>query len=239
MKKVILYKSDITDPAYNLALEEYLLSQQKDDELIILLWQNDKTVVIGRHQNAYVEVDTDFATSNGIKIVKRNSGGGAVYHDLGNMNYSFIMNSSIDYLDYCKDIIIKVFSKCGVNAFHGGKNDIFVDGYKVSGTAKYEYDGKILYHGTILMNTDLEVLRKVLTRNTKPTKSFSIESVENKVANLVDLSKRDISFEMITNYFEDITGLSCELIDIDSIAAIPPIMDLVTEKYNAHKWNYG
>ena len=177
-----------TDPYYNLAVEEYLLRYTKDD--IFMLWQNEKTVVIGKNQNAYAEVDLEYAMMSGIRIARRLSGGGAVYHDMGNVNYTFITSSdkatALDYAYFTKPII-EALASLGVKAELSGRNDLECEGKKFSGNAQYTSDGRILHHGTLLYDTDAEVMSSVLRVDKEKLAYRAVKSHKGRVGNLASL----------------------------------------------------
>ncbi len=177
-----------TDPYYNLALEEYLFSHTNDD--VFMLWQNDRTVVIGRNQNAYAELDLDFARENGIKIARRITGGGAVYHDMGNLNYSYISakkeQKEIDFASFCAPIV-SVLRSLGIEATLSGRNDLLVGDKKISGNAQHSAGGRVLHHGTLLYDSDLSVLSKVLRADPEKLKAKAIRSVSSRVMNLKEI----------------------------------------------------
>ena len=185
MKYLRLYS---TDPYYNLAVEEYLL--RYTDEDIFMLWQNEKTVVIGKNQNAYAEVDLDYAEKQGIRIARRISGGGAVYHDMGNVNYTFITSgeraTALDYAYFTRPII-EALGKLGVKAELSGRNDLECAGKKFSGNAQYAGDGRILHHGTLLFDTDAEVLSHVLRVDKEKLAYRAVHSHKGRVGNLAPL----------------------------------------------------
>lgn len=237
MRDIKLYVSKLIDPTWNLALEQFLFEEKEDNEFIILLWQNDKTVVIGRYQNACEEVDMSYAEEHGITVVRRDTGGGAVYHDLGNINYSFIVNQESE-ITYCNNVITDVFAMAGVQIEYGGRNDIFVNGYKVSGTAKHQDKTRILYHGTMLLESDLSMLKRVLTRKTKKMPGWSIKSVENVVANLNTITGKKYTEEDIIKFFEKTLGVSSQILQEKDIKCNHRIATLRTQKYANEKWNY-
>lgn len=177
-----------TDPYYNLAVEEYLLRHTQDD--IFMLWQNEKTVVIGKNQNAYAEVDLDAARDLGIRIARRLSGGGAVYHDMGNVNYTFITSSekatALDYAYFTRPIL-DALASLGVNAELSGRNDLECAGKKFSGNAQYTGDGRILHHGTLLFNTDAEMMSRVLRVDKEKLSFRAVKSHKARVGNLAPL----------------------------------------------------
>ena len=229
------YYSNSTNPYANLAIEEVLFDSKKNDEIIIYLWQNDRTVVIGRYQNIFEEVNLDYASSHGIKVVRRLTGGGAVYHDLGNLNYSFIVDEHNDSIDYCRSILEKVLLKYDIVLEKQGRNDLIVNGAKVSGTAKHIEKGKILYHGTLLIKSDLSVLQKVLTRNNKISNSVSKKSVERRVANLSDIIGQNMSVEdIISDFSQELNMQPIHLYEDND-----KIVELVNKRYGTTMWNYG
>lgn len=178
-----LYILQTTDPYYNLALEEYLFEREGED--VFLLWQNAPTVVIGRNQNAYAELHMDEVRRRGIRIARRITGGGAVYHDLGNLNYSYIAGGT-GALDFSRfeAPIISALSRVGVTALASGRNDLLVDGRKFSGNAQHTKGTRTLHHGTLLFDTDLSVLSAVLAVDEEKLKANAVRSVASRVTNL-------------------------------------------------------
>jgi lipoate-protein ligase A len=173
------------DPYLNLAIEEYLFKYERGD--IIMLWQNEPSVIIGKNQNAYCEVNSAYAKSHGIKTVRRVTGGGAVYHDLGNLNYSFISDRGGEEIDFASFSlpIIEAVGSLGVKLTLGGRNDLLgPDGRKVSGAAQRREGGRVLHHGTLLIDTDFDSLCEVLTPDEEKVKSKAVGSVRARVGNL-------------------------------------------------------
>lgn len=177
-----------TDPYYNLAVEEYLLRNTKED--VFMLWQNEKTVVIGKNQNAYAEVDLGFAAEHGIRVARRLSGGGAVYHDMGNVNYTFITSgdkaAALDYAYFTRPIL-DALSSLGVIAMLSGRNDLECEGKKFSGNAQYTGDGRILHHGTLLFDTDADVMSRALRVDREKLAYRAVRSHKGRVGNLAPL----------------------------------------------------
>lgn len=182
---MILYFTGSRDPYYNLACEEYLLRHRDED--IFMLWQNEPTVVMGKNQNIYAEVDLDYTEARGIHVVRRITGGGAVYHDSGNVNYTFITSRDraqvLDFA-YFTEPIRKALANWGVKAELSGRNDLLVDGLKFSGNAQHATDKRILHHGTLLFDSDLSVLTSALKPAPEKLKSKGIASVRSRVTNL-------------------------------------------------------
>lgn len=226
-----------TDPGENLAIEEYLIGYSADMCVAILyLWQNHDTVVIGRNQCAYSECDLEYATSNGIRVVRRMTGGGAVYHDDGNINFSIILPLDLYDIERSTMVITDALGSLGINAVKTGRNDICLDGYKISGNAYYtnEYTG--LHHGTILYRVDRERLGRVLNVSPKKLKSKGIKSVKSRVGDIVtlypDVSPGDIEEAIRTSFMRiySIDRLNELMVDNVCIARL-------AEKYRSDEWN--
>lgn len=231
-----LFVSSSIDSYYNLAKEEWLFKNKKKGETIVFLWQNDKTVVIGRYQNIYDEVNILFAKENDIKIVRRITGGGAVYHDLGNLNYSFITDQDNSDLESCKAMLINVLEGIGISAIFKGRNDIIADGSKISGTAEHIRDGKILHHGTLLVNSNLDVLKTVLTRKNKVTNSPAQKSTPHRVTNINILLNTPIDVFDVISLIK--RKLNVNVSDLPN-GGEKEIEDMVNGKYKTLSWNYG
>ena len=184
--KFLILKS--RDPYLNLAVEEYLFLNETDD--IFMLWQNEPTVVVGKNQNAYAEIKMDKVRERGIKIARRITGGGAVYHDLGNVNYSFISTrtdgADIDF-EYFTAPIIEALASMGIEAELSGRNDLLAEGRKFSGNAQYTAKNRTLHHGTLLFNSNLEMLSEMLEVDRSKIESKAIASVRSRVVNLSEL----------------------------------------------------
>lgn len=240
MQRIIYLETNSNDPAYNLAFEEYILTHRRKGNYI-LLWQNDKTVVVGRNQIAEAEINRKFVEEHGIKVVRRSTGGGAVYHDLGNINYSFITDvgdAEELTLDRFVKPIVDVLKGMGLNAEASGRNDILVSGQKVSGTAQCIVHDRILHHGTLLFKTDTEMLAGAL--NVDPTKyeSKGAKSVRCRTGNI----KSFLDINMNIEQFRD--RLKKELLGqgymqgnltADEISAV---LQLKSEKYDTWAWNF-
>ncbi len=226
-----------TTPQYNLALEEYLLKSVQADTLI--LWRNENAVIIGRNQNAAEEVNAAGLARHKATVTRRMSGGGAVYHDLGNVNFSFIdINPPSDSGDISRynAPILDFVRGLGVDAVASGRNDLTVDGFKFSGNARYYYKNRMLFHGTLLFDTDLTALGEILNPRPDKYESKGIKSVKARVANLRDyipMSRDDFWREIIScfsSYME-----TCPVTESQHNAAAT----LAAEKYATWQWNYG
>ena len=207
----------------NLAIEEYLFDNEKSD--VFMLWQNDRTVVIGKNQNASVEVDREFAEKNGITVARRITGGGAVYHDLGNLNYSFISSArgKLDFA-YFTAPVLEALSALDVEASLSGRNDIVTaDGKKISGGAECKRGDRVLHHGTLLFDSDLSVLSRVLLPDPEKLRAKAVPSVRSRVGNVRDYLACDMDISEFTERLaehilakyspEVITVPECERID--------------------------
>ena len=153
-----------TDPAFNLAVEEYVFEQLPRDRMYVMLWQNDNAIIIGKHQNTLAEINEAYVKEKNIRVVRRLSGGGAVYHDMGNLNFTVIADADGDNLDFgrfCR-IVVRALARMGVEAQINGRNDMTIDGKKFSGNAQYLRQGRVMHHGTILFDSDGAVLANAL-----------------------------------------------------------------------------
>lgn len=192
----------------NLAFETCLVNYaakkfEKENKTvaILFLWTNDNTIVIGKHQNPYKECNFDFVKSHDIKIARRITGGGAVYHDKGNLNFSFILTKDIYDKAFNFKIITDALNNIGIKATLSGRNDILIDGKKFSGNAFYQTKNCGLHHGTILINASSEIISKCLTPNKYKLKSKGVDSVKSRITNIKE-SYPDITHEMIEKEIE-------------------------------------
>ncbi len=239
---MIIYKNNSTDAYFNLALEQYLLDSKEGS--IFMLWRNDKAVIIGKNQNAYAELDLDYVEKNNIKVVRRLTGGGAVFHDIGNINFSFIVPDTekavLDFARFTKPIIEALKSLGIENVCLSGRNDIMIGNSKISGNAQSSYNGKTLHHGCMLYSADLSMLTGALRVDPEKIKSKGIKSVRNRVANIKDFLKKDMSVTDFMDYLENYVAkeTNSEVISLtdEDIAATQKLAD---EKYSTWDWNFG
>ena len=233
---------DTTDPAFNLALEEYVFESLSKDYNYFILWQNAPTVVIGRHQNTFNEVDEAFIRENNVRVVRRLSGGGAVYHDLGNLNFTFIQDAAgkePDLALFCHPVA-KAIRSLGANAEVNGRNDITVDGMKFSGNAQYVKNGRVMHHGTLLFDSRLENAAKALRPDPDKIKAKGVASVRSRITNLKPLLAEGTTLEtfrkaLLKALFEDEEMENYVLSDTD-IAAITTLKE---NRYDTWAWNWG
>ena len=226
-----------TDPFYNLATEEYLFRATKDD--VFMLWQNDRTVVVGKNQNIKAEVNLDYTDNEGIRVVRRITGGGAVYHDLGNLNYTFISNEGgeIDFKRFTMPIIDALLS-LGVKAELSGRNDLEVGGRKFSGNAQSTDSGRVLHHGTLLFDTDLTVLEKALLVDREKIRAHSLTSVRSRVLNLKEVLPTVPSAscfgDLIEKFIDEKYGMERLVLSDGDLAEIEKIHTRITSR----EWLY-
>ncbi|MBE6983272.1 MAG: lipoate--protein ligase [Ruminococcaceae bacterium] len=233
---------DSIDPAFNLALEEYVFESLSQDYNYFILWQNDCTVVIGRHQNTFSEVNEAFLREKGIRVVRRLSGGGAVYHDLGNLNFTFIQDAAgkaPDLALFCHPVA-KAIRALGANAQVNGRNDITVDGQKFSGNAQYVKNGRVMHHGTLLFDSKLENASNALRPDIEKIKAKGVASVRSRITNLKPLLPPGTTLEnfreaLLKALFEKEQMEVYSLTDGD-IAAITALKE---SRYDTWAWNWG
>lgn len=199
--KYIRLKSN--NPYYNLAVEEYLFAHTEDD--VFMLWQNAPTIVVGKNQNVYAEVNVESAKNHGALITRRITGGGAVYHDLGNVNYTFITSDkkakALDY-EYFTRPIISALAQLGLKCELSGRNDLLCEGRKFSGNAQHTSNGRILHHGTLLFDTDLEDMSHMLRIDKEKLEYNAVKSHKSRVVNLKELLSTEAA-EITVNDFID------------------------------------
>ncbi len=231
-----------TDPYFNLAAEEHFLKNFSDN--CFLLYRNNKSVVIGKHQNALAEINMDFIRRNRIPVIRRISGGGTVFHDPGNLNFTFIMNGHeghlVDFRKYTAPII-EVLEKLKITACFEGKNNLVIDGRKISGNAEHVYRKRVLHHGTLLFSSLLDDLEGALRSTPQKYKSKAVQSIRSRVTNIKEHLKqdidviqfRDIVMEHIMNVFPGASSYELSREDIRKINK------LRNEKYLTWEWNFG
>ena len=234
-----------TDPRYNLALEEYVLKNVNIVEDIILLWQNEPSVIIGRNQNTIEEINSSFIKEHGIHVVRRISGGGAVYHDFGNLNFTFITNNVKDNLhNFTKftNPVIKALNSLGIKAEFSGRNDIVVDDKKISGNAQSFHKNRMFHHGTILFDANLDMIASVLQVSHDKIASKGIKSNRSRVTNILPYMENKMTIldfkDYLLKYFLETENIGDKLFTL-SREDYAHIEKLMQEKYMTWEWNYG
>ena len=238
---MIIIKNKSTDPYFNLASEEYLADHLDED--IFMLWQNTKSVIIGKNQNAFAELDRTFIDAHDIKVVRRLTGGGAVFHDIGNVNYTFITQkgeNSLDFARFCAPVI-DALKELGVNAELTGRNDIAVDGFKVSGNAQCVRGRRFIHHGTLLFDANLGEMAGALRPDPLKLQSKGINSVRSRVANLRPLLAEPLDTEEFIAFIEHHVAETSGITGIREFTAEEQkgIRHLADTKYSAWEWNFG
>ena len=243
MKNVVYLQVETTDPAFNLALEEYVFEHMSRDQEYLMMWRNANAIIVGRHQNTLAEINADFVRSKGIQVVRRLSGGGAVYHDLGNLNFTFIMDAQpgqqVDMHRFCEPVA-KALCEMGASAEVSGRNDILIDGQKISGNAQYVRQGRVMHHGTILFDSDLSVLGQALQVDQAKIQSKGVKSVRRRVTTVRPHLKQDLTVlqfrdKLVEALLADLSFTRYELTPED-IAAVE---ELRKTRYATWEWNYG
>lgn len=231
--------NDRLDPAFNLALEEILCREFPQE--LLMLWRNGPSVIVGRNQNTFAEVNHAFAEEQGISVVRRMTGGGAVYHDCGNVNYSLMIHQRCPGADSFAEFarpVTEALRKMGVNAEFSGRNDILVDGRKISGSAQCCVKQRTLFHGTLLFEADMEMLGRVLTPGKLKIEAKGVKSVRSRVANIKEfLPGMDVEsfMEQLTETLENYAGAAEPVPD----EWIRRAEELACERYRKPEWNWG
>ncbi len=231
-----------TDPYFNIATDEYILKHIQED--CFMLWRNNNAIIIGKYQNALAEINYEYVKANKIHVVRRISGGGAVYHDLGNLNFSFTKQgkdmSLMDFEGYTKPII-EVLQSLGVPAKFEGRNDIMIEGKKISGNAEHIYKNKILHHGTLLFSSQMKNVSEALKTHPLKFQDKAIKSIPKRVTNIASYLPEPISIEEFTKKIMDhvvATFPDCRYYEFTA-EDIANIEKLKQEKYLTDEWNYG
>jgi lipoate-protein ligase A len=245
MKTII---NDSLDARYNLALEEHVLKNRKED--FVFLWQSDNSVIIGKNQNTADEINAEYVEQENVNVVRRISGGGAVYHDLGNINFSYIVNDNNGSNTFRKftSYVIEALKSYDIPAEFSGKNDILVNGMKISGNAQAIHVNRILHHGTLLFNSDLTKLGKILKPKMDKLESNGVSSIESRVTNILSYFKEGYA-PTIAEFKDKLLKKLLQIRDEDSIMPVniyelsendkSAIDYLIKNKYSTDAWNYN
>jgi lipoate---protein ligase len=228
------------DPWRNLAVEEYLLNNVEKDQCILYLWQNQNTVVIGKNQNPWRECRTELLEKEDGKLARRLSGGGAVFHDTGNLNFTFLMNKEDYNLERQVGVILEAVKKVGISAEMTGRNDITVEGRKFSGNAFCFRRSNAYHHGTILVSADMGKLGRYLQVSQEKMKSKGVESVQSRVANLTEY-QLSLDIHTMAEAFKKafIEQYGGQGIEFGTDEMDNNILQELYEKYASWEWRYG
>ena len=243
MKKTMYMESQSTDPAFTLALEQYVFDSMPRDREYFWLWQNHNTIVVGKHQNTAEEINQAFVQEHGIQVVRRLSGGGAVYHDLGNINFTFICDTgSLEQLNlqaFCQPVV-RTLAKIGVTAQTSGRNDITIDGKKFSGNSQYVKGQRIMHHGTLMFDSDLSVVGRALEADPAKYESKGFKSVRSRVTNIKPYLAGDMGIQEFQGILKEymLQGNDVETYQLTS-EDIRKIQRIQMERYDTWEWNYG
>jgi lipoate-protein ligase A len=244
MSRLRVIESVSNDPWFNLALEERLLRSIEKDTVVLYLWRNAPTVVIGRHQNPWVECRLDAMDAEGVKLSRRASGGGAVYHDLGNSNFTFVCRRSDYSVPRQIGVVVDALKRLEIDARFAGRNDILVGDRKVSGSAFFGTGDRWLHHGTLLLHADLGRLAHYLTVSPAKIESKAVASVRARVANLrefaPDLDHAAAGGALVEAFAEEYgRGFSIERLDPESLTGEDPELVRLYDRYRDETWRYG
>ncbi|NCC78041.1 MAG: lipoate--protein ligase [Clostridia bacterium] len=231
--------SENTDAYFNLASEEYLLKHT--DEEIFYLWRNDNAIIVGKNQNTLSEINVDYVKEKNIKVVRRLTGGGAVYHDLGNLNYTFIENKKKNFNDFrgfCEPITTAL-NEMGVEAEFSGRNDMTIEGKKFSGTAQCKYKDRVMHHGTLLFSSVKADISGALKPREIKFSGKSVKSVSSRITNISDHLEGDMDvIEFRNRVMKSVAG-GMDQVTTFSDQEVSEIIRLRDEKYAKWEWNYG
>lgn len=241
---MLCFDNPSTNPYFNLACEEYLL-KNVDDE-VFMLWRNEPAIIVGKHQNTLAEINTEYVKDQGIKVVRRLTGGGAVFHDLGNLNFTFIKfiplngDQIIDFQKHTRPIL-DILLKLGINAKFEGRNDLTIDGKKFSGNAEHVHKHKVLHHGTLLFSAKLPDLSAALKVDPLKFEDKAVKSVRSRVTNISEHLEqaltveefKDMVMQHIIEMYPDSKPFKLDNAAIDEVEA------LVEKKYATWEWNFG
>lgn len=236
----------ITDPQINLAIEEYVLKNFGAEDTYLLFYINQPSIIVGKNQNTIEEINTKYVEEQGIKVVRRLSGGGAVYHDEGNLNFSFITKDDGDsFHNFAKftQPVVEALQQLGVPAELKGRNDLLADGRKISGNAQFTTRGRMFSHGTLMYDSEIEHVVSALNVNAEKIKSKGIKSIRSRVANISEFLDQKISMDAFKEH------ILKYIFDVEDVTNVPQyklteqdwenIHQLSKERYQQWDWNYG
>jgi lipoate-protein ligase A len=236
----------ITDARINLALEEYVFRHKPADEDVLLFYVNERAIIVGRNQNTVEEIDAGVVAARGITVVRRVSGGGAVYHDTGNLNFSFMtpdVKGRFNRYDQFTRPVVEVLRDLGVPAELGGRNDILAGGRKISGNAQFAAPARMFSHGTLLLDADLDAVTTALRPRPGKVESKGVKSIRSRVANISEFLGAPLAVSELRDRIVERIFDTRDRARIPQIALSPDdwraVHALVASKYGTWAWNYG
>lgn len=240
IKKVMFFRTDCTDPYKNIAMEYRFVQACPEDTAVVFVWQNDHSVIIGKNQNAFGEVNLSALLADGGKLARRFTGGGAVYHDIKNLNFSFIAPKELADVKQNFKVVIGALKKFGINAEISGRNDLTVGGKKFSGNAFLNEQKNTLHHGTILIDTDIDKMQKYLNVSEDKLRSKGVKSVSSRVVNLATLCPA-VTASAVAESLNEVCGTvyGAECVDA-TLDQLPWPGESDTEKtLRSNEWIFG
>ena len=235
-------ESSSTDPYFNLALEQYVFDRLPRSQSYFMLWQNNNTIVIGKHQNTFSEINGAYVKAHGVRVARRLSGGGAVYHDLGNLNFTFITDyqgQEFDFATFCRPVV-RALEDLGVPVCLSGRNDMTIQGKKFSGNAQYIKQGRIMHHGTLMFDSNLDAVEQALQVSRDKLQSKGVPSVRSRVTNIRPFLSRPMTTREFWDHLRDFLdrehGLEPYALTEVDLGAVRQLRDSVYARWD---WNYG
>ncbi|GAK03840.1 lipoate-protein ligase A [Geomicrobium sp. JCM 19037] len=241
---IFVDNANTTDPRINLAIEEYILTHFDEHDVYLLFYINEPSIIIGKNQNTIEEINRDYVNDHNLHVVRRLSGGGAVYHDLGNLNFSFITNddgNSFSNFKKFTEPVVEALQQMGVPAELSGRNDLHADGRKISGNAQFATKGRMFSHGTLMLDSEIENVVSALNVSDEKIRSKGIKSIRSRVANINEFIEEPLSMEefkerLLQSIFAGDANFSRYTLTDEDWEKIKQISE---ERYQKWEWNYG
>ena len=233
-----------TNPYFNLALEQYVFDKLDPAQSYFMLWQNHNSIIVGKHQNTVAEINAAFVKERDITVARRLSGGGAVYHDLGNLNFTFITDADqekgIDFAAFCKPVQ-NALASFGVDVNISGRNDMTIDGKKFSGNSQYVKHGRVMHHGTLMYDSDLSVVAQALNVSKDKIESKGIKSVRSRITNIRPyMTHTDVTTEIFWDSLKNYMFKAYDMNELElTVEDIENVKNLRDTFYSKWDWNYG
>lgn len=236
-------ESDRTDPYYNLALEQFVFDHLDRSHCYFMLWQNNNSIIVGKHQNTVGEINAAYVKEKAITVARRLSGGGAVYHDLGNLNFTFIADNTqgqhFDFRTFCMPVA-KAMNSMGVEVEISGRNDMTIDGKKFSGNSMYMKEGRVMHHGTLLFDSNLQVIGNALRVSKDKIESKGLKSVRSRVTNIKPYLHEETTlmefWQALRDFMVSETGMRPYILTAADLREVDCLRETVYSKW---EWNYG